>query len=284
MKDQKRVLAIHDLCCVGKCSLTTAIPILSAAGMEACALPTAVFSTHTAFPTFTFLDLTDELTRMASAVKEHQFHFDAFYTGYLGTAAQAAIVKDIIALLKSEDSCVIVDPVMADNGSLYKHLTPDFPQEMLLLSAHADVITPNVTEAALMLGKPYMPAPQTEEYVRSLLTELHEKTGASVVLTSICLHEGDIGCACLDRETGAVTYTFQPKEPTSYHGTGDVFASVLCAAYMQSGKLAKSMEVAATFVRDAIQTTEEQPSLWYGIRFEDLLSELQPRIKEIISN
>ena len=281
MKEQKRVLAVHDLCCVGKCSLTTAIPILSAAGMEACALPTAVFSTHTGFPSFTFLDLTDELSKMASAVKAQSFRFDAFYTGYLGTAAQAAIVKDAIALLKSEDSCVIVDPVMADNGALYPHLTPDFPKEMLSLSACADLITPNITEAALMLGKPYMPQPQSEEYVRSLLTELHEKTGASVVLTSICLHEGDIGCACLDAKTGAIYYAFQPKEPRSYHGTGDVFASVLTAAYMQSGNLPKSMEVAALFVRDAIQATEAQPSLWYGIRFEDLLSDLQNRINQI---
>lgn len=281
MKDQKRVLAIHDLCCVGKCSLTTAIPILSAAGMEACALPTAVFSTHTGFPSFTFLDLTDKLAEMAAAIKEQAFRFDAFYTGYLGTAAQAAIVKEAIALLRSEDSTVIVDPVMADNGALYKHLTPDFPKEMLKLSSYADLITPNVTEAALMLEKPYMEAPQSEEYVRSLLTELHEKTGASVVLTSICLHEGDVGCACLDGKTGAVYYTFQPKEPTSYHGTGDVFASVLCAAYMQSRNLAKSVALAAAFVRDAIRITEKQPSLWYGIRFEELLSTLQGRIDEI---
>ncbi|MBP3437099.1 MAG: pyridoxamine kinase [Clostridia bacterium] len=280
MDEQKRVLAVHDLCCVGKCSLTAAIPILSAAGVEACAMPTAIFSTHTAFPSFTFLDLTDELLKMANEVKKQGLHFDAIYTGYLGTSAQAAIVKEIIALFREQGTLVVVDPVMADNGVLYKHLTPDFPQEMLSLSAEADIITPNVTEAALMLGKPYMEPPQSEEYIRSLLVELNEKTGASVVLTSICLHEGDIGCTCYDNKTGSIHFTVQPKEPSSYHGTGDIFASVLCSALVKGSDLAHAIDSSALFVKDAIRITEEHPSLWYGIQFEDLLFSLPDRISK----
>ena len=131
---QTRVLAIHDLCGVGKCSLTAALPILSAAGIEACAIPTAIFSTHTAFPDFVCNDLTPFLMTMAENLKKQNFHFDAIYTGYLANAEQAGIVSDIISLLAEDDTRIIVDPAMADGGKLYTCLPSDFPAEMLKLT------------------------------------------------------------------------------------------------------------------------------------------------------
>ena len=228
---QTRVLAIHDLCGVGKCSLTAALPILSAAGIEACALPTAIFSTHTAFSSFLSQDLNDFLLPMAKAIKEQNFHFDAIYTGYLANGAQAEIVSDIITLLSDADTKVIVDPAMADGGKLYTCLPPSFPEEMKKLCRRAAVITPNVTEALLLLGRDGASVPKDKGGYEELILALAKEVGTSVVLTSVALSEDTIDCAVA--EGGRVTFVSEPYVAHGYHGTGDVFSSVLTAAYLR---------------------------------------------------
>ena len=151
----KRVLTIQDISCVGKCSLTVALPIISAFGIETAILPTAVLSTHTMFKNFTFKDLTDELEKISDHWKKEQIGFDAIYTGYLGSFEQIDLVCEIVNILRDENTLVIVDPVMADNGKLYPGFTEEFAKEMAKLCSKADIILPNMTEASFMLGIPY---------------------------------------------------------------------------------------------------------------------------------
>ena len=270
---QTRVLAIHDICGVGKCSLTAALPILSAAGVEACALPTAVFSNHTAFSTFVSEDLTHFLLPMAKAIKEQNFHFDAIYTGYLANDAQAGIISDIITLLADEDTHIIVDPAMADGGALYTCLPPTFPAEMKKLCRRASVITPNVTEALLLLGRDGHDVPTTKEGYEELIRSLAKEVGTNVVLTSVALEEGAIDCAVC--ENGNVTFVSEPYVAHGYHGTGDVFSSVLTAAYLRGRSLVEATSIAAEFVRRTIRKTDKNnPNMWYGVNFEAELASL----------
>lgn len=199
---QKRVLAVHDLSCVGRCSLTVALPILSAAGLEASALPTAVLSTHTGgFTGMTFRDLTQDLPAIFQHWKTLDLAFDAIYTGYLGSAEQVALVEQLFDAFRGEQTKIIVDPVMGDHGKLYPGMSEKMPQLMKWLCQRADVIVPNQTEAALMLGRPYLETPDQAE-VDDLMQALREMTRASVVLTGISPEEGKLGAAVYDRETG----------------------------------------------------------------------------------
>ncbi len=276
---QTRVLAIHDLCGVGKCSLTAALPILSAAGIEACALPTAIFSTHTAFSDFTCRDLTDFLLPMAKAIKEQNFRFDAIYTGYLANGAQAEIISDIITLLADKDTKIIVDPAMADSGALYTCLPDSFPLEMKKLCRRASVITPNVTEALLLLGRDPKIPPTTREDYEELILALSREVGTRVVLTSVMLTEGAIECAVA--EDGRVQFVAEPYVAHGYHGTGDVFSSVLTAAWLKGRSLADATGIAAEFVRRTIRKTDKNnPNLWYGVNFEAELSSLASLLSE----
>lgn len=270
---QTRVLAIHDLCGVGKCSLTAALPILSAAGMEACAIPTAVFSTHTAFPSFVCHDLTPFLMTMAEDLKKQSFHFDAIYTGYLANAEQAGIISDIITLLAEEDTKIIVDPAMADGGKLYACLPEDFPSEMLKLCRRASVVTPNITEALLLLGRDATALPKTKEEYEEVVSALAELTGSNVVLTSVVLNDGAIDCAIC--EEGKITFVSESYVAHGYHGTGDVFSSVLTAALLKGKTLHNATVTAASFVRRVIENTDKNHGgLWYGVNFEEELSSL----------
>lgn len=272
---QKRVLAIHDLCGVGKCSLTAALPILSAAGIEACAMPTAIFSTHTAFPSFLCHDLNDFLLPMAQALEARHMHFDAIYTGYLANAAQADIIRRVIAMLADEDTLVAVDPAMADNGKLYACLPDSFPAEMMKLCVGASVVTPNITEALLLLGRDATKMPSSREGYEEVARSLADKTGARVVLTSVCLAAGRIGCAIAEPGKEKVTVIEQDYVGHGYHGTGDVFSSVLVAALLKGASLTAATEKAADFVRRVIEKTgKDHPDLWYGVNFESELSSL----------
>ncbi len=276
---QARVLAIHDICGIGKCSLTVAIPILSAAGIEACAMPTAVFSNHTAFTSFNCHDLTDYLIPMAEGIKKQNVHFDAIYTGYLANGAQAEIVKNIISMLGDTQTRVIVDPAMADNGKLYSCLPASFPEDMKTLCCAASVITPNVTEALLLLGKSTDKMPESPEEYGALAETLGKETGADVVLTSAHIEGGQVGCAVWENEKGALTFVSTPFVNHGYHGTGDVFSSVLTAALLGGKTLIEATHIAAEFVHDAIaDTAKENPSLWYGVNFEKHLTALSERI------
>jgi pyridoxine kinase len=270
---QTRVLAIHDICGVGKCSLAAALPILSAAGIEACALPTAVFSTHTAFPSFACNDLTPFLMTMAEDLKKHDFHFDAIYTGYLANAEQAGIISDIITLLAEDDTRIIVDPAMADGGKLYTCLPDDFPAEMLKLCRRASVVTPNITEALLLLGRDATVLPTTKEEYEEVISSLAALTGSNVVLTSVVLTDGAIDCAVC--ENGKISFISEPYVAHGYHGTGDVFSSVLTAALLKGKDLHTATATAAEFVRRVIRNTaKNHKGLWYGVNFEGELPSL----------
>ena len=276
---QKRVLAIHDICGIGKCSLTAAIPILSAVGIEACPMPTAIFSNHTAFESFNCFDLTDYLTPMAQEIKKQNVHFDAIYTGYLANGAQAEIIKNIAALLSDSDTHLIVDPAMADNGKLYACLPDDFPMDMKTLCRAATVVTPNVTEAMLLLGKSTEKMPQTQEECGVLAQELGEDLATDVVLTSVRFNADYFGCAVWEHNERRLSYVSLPYVDHSYHGTGDVFSSVLTAAILDGMTLADATKIAAEFVRNVIaDTAESHPALWYGVNFEKHLAALAEKL------
>ena len=272
---QKRVLAVHDLSCVGRCSLTVALPILSAAGLEASALPTAVLSTHTGgFTDMTFRDLTQDLPAIFAHWKTLDLAFDAIYTGYLGSAEQVALVEQLFDAFRGEQTKIIVDPVMGDHGKLYPGMSEKMPQLMKTLCQKADVIVPNQTEAALMLGRPYLETPDKAE-VDDLMQALREMTQASVVLTGISPEEGKLGAAVYDRETGQTACPAAPHMPGSYHGTGDVYASALTGAYLAGKTLVQAAQIAADFTQQSIvETLPLGLETRYGVCFERALPQL----------
>lgn len=272
---QKRVLAVHDLSCVGRCSLTVALPILSAAGLEASALPTAVLSTHTGgFTGMTFRDLTQDLPAIFAHWKTLDLAFDAIYTGYLGSAEQVALVEQLFDAFRGEQTKIIVDPVMGDHGKLYPGMSEKMPQLMKTLCQKADVIVPNQTEAALMLGRPYLETPDKAE-VDDLMQALREMTQASVVLTGISPEEGKLGAAVYDRETGQTACPAAPHMPDSYHGTGDVYASALTGAYLAGKTLVQAAQIAADFTQQSIvETLPLGLETRYGVCFERALPQL----------
>ena len=272
---QKRVLAVHDLSCVGRCSLTVALPILSAAGLEASALPTAVLSTHTGgFTGMTFRDLTQDLPAIFAHWKTLDLAFDAIYTGYLGSAEQVALVEQLFDAFRGEQTKIIVDPVMGDHGKLYPGMSEKMPQLMKTLCQKADVIVPNQTEAALMLGRPYLETPDKAE-VDDLMQALREMTQASVVLTGISPEEGKLGAAVYDRETGQTACPAAPHMSGSYHGTGDVYASALTGAYLAGKTLVQAAQIAADFTQQSIvETLPLGLETRYGVCFERALPQL----------
>lgn len=267
---QKRVAAIHDISCFGKCSLTVALPVISAAGIETAVIPTAVLSTHTAdiFKNFTFRDLTSDLLSIAQHWKSVGIHFDAIYTGYLGSLEQVDIVAQMIDLIKSDDTKIIVDPVMADFGRLYACFSEDFPKAMARLCAKADVIIPNMTEAAFLLGREHKDGPYTEEYCDCLAKTLSDKLGAkNVVLTGVFFDNKKLGAACFDGKK--TEFVMNNRIEKLYHGTGDVFGSALVSALVKEKPLKQAAQIAVDFTCSAItRTIKENPEREYGVNFE----------------
>lgn len=265
---QKRIAAIHDISGFGKCSLTVALPICSAAGIETCVIPTAILSTHTGgFKNFTFRDLTDDILPIADHWKEENIGFDAFYTGYLGSERQVAKVISAVEKLKNEKSVFVCDPAMADHGRLYIGFPDSFPKEMLKLCGMADIIVPNITEAVLMLGREYTEGPYTKEYIEQLLSSLYAATNSKIVLTGVYFDERKLGAACFD---GArTTYVFSDRIDVMFHGTGDVFASALVASLLSGRNMVSAAEIAVNFTCGCIKTTiKDTPERRYGVNFE----------------
>ncbi len=265
---QKRIAAIHDISGFGKCSLTVALPICSAASIETAVIPTAVLSTHTGgFTGFTFRDLTDDIIPIAQHWKKEGITFDAFYTGYLGSIKQIEIVGEAIDTLKREDTLFVCDPAMADHGKLYVGFPKDFPEGMAKLCQKADIIVPNITEAVLMLGRQYEAGPYTKGYIEELVRALYELTHASVVLTGVYFDDKKLGAACFDGEK--LSYVMSEKIDAVYHGTGDVFASVLVSAIMNGSNLVSASEIAVSFTCRCIKNTMKNlPDCNYGVNFE----------------
>ena len=271
MAKQKNALAVHDISCVGKCSLTVALPVLSAAGIETSVLPTSVLSTHTGgFTGWTFHDLTGEMGPITRHWETLGLDFDGIYTGYLGSKEQIAMISSIFDRF-GRQALKIVDPVMGDNGVLYGGFSEDFPREMKLLCAKADVIVPNFTEAALMLEEPYRDGPYTKSYVEDILHKLASICPRSVVLTGVRFNDEEVGAATLDVPSGRIEYAQAPLIPGYYHGTGDVFASALASALLRGKGLRESAQIAADFTVASIRGVGPDRDQKYGVNFEGAL-------------
>ena len=267
----KRIITIQDISCVGKCSLTVALPIISAAGVETAVLPTAVLSTHTAFPKFTFRDLTDEITPIADTFKELDIDFDAIYTGYLGSFLQLSLVDKFISDFKKRDTFVLIDPVMADNGKLYTGFTEEFAKAMANLAAKADLIVPNITEAAFMLGIPYNPN-YDEKYIKDMLKSLTGLGCPRAALTGISFSDKEIGVYYYDSTTDSYFKYFNEKLPTSYHGTGDIYASSALGAIMRGISIEDSLAIAVDYTLETMkETARDSERRFYGVNFESAL-------------
>ena len=276
----KRILTVQDISCVGRCSLTVALPIISAAGVEAGILPTAVLSTHTQFKKFTFCDLTGEIEKISEAFSELDIDFDAIYTGYLGSFEQLSLVSDLFDRNRAAGSSIVIDPVMADNGVLYKGFTPEFAKEMAKLCGKADLILPNLTEASFMLDVPYNPN-YDEEYIRELLVKLTNLGCRRAALTGISFDKSKLGVYAYDSLTGEYFYYCNDYLPVSYHGTGDIFASSVVGAMMNGHTVNSALKVAVDFTLEAIRLTmADDDRRFYGVNFEQAIPMLVRRLEE----
>ena len=275
----KRIVTIQDISCVGKCSLTVALPIISAAGVETAVLPTAVLSTHTAFSGFTFKDLTDEITPISDMWKKLGIDFDAIYTGYLGSFEQLALVDKFFTDYKTDSSVILVDPVMADNGKLYTGFTAEFAKSMAELCAKADIIVPNLTEASFMLGIEYNPD-YDEDYIKEVLKKLTDLGAPKAVLTGVSFEESRIGAYAYDSTTGEYFSYFNERLPVAFHGTGDIFASSMLGAIMRGAGLLESLTVATDYTLACMkETMKDENHRTYGVNFETAL----PRYIELLN-
>lgn len=280
MKRQKRVAAIHDISCFGRCSLTVALPIISAAGIECSVIPTALLSTHTGGITgYTFLDLTDEILPIASHWQSLGLEFDGLYSGFLGSFEQIDVVSEVFDRFRSADNLIVVDPVMADNGALYKVFPPTFPSGMRKLCAKADVIIPNITEATLLLDEPYLEGPYTQSYIEGILERLSKLGPKQVILTGVYFKGDHLGAASYDARTGEVSYAFDRLIEGYYHGTGDVFGSALVASLISGKSLAESTSIAVDFtVKSILRTKAAGTDIRFGVNFEAGLRELAEKL------
>ena len=269
-----RVAAIHDMSGFGRCSLTVAIPILSAMGVQCCPLPTAFLSTHTGgVEGFTFLDMTDEMSKVADHWASLGLTFQAVYSGFLGSERQIGVVENFICRFRGPDTVVVVDPVMGDYGRVYQTYTAAMCNGMARLAELADVITPNLTEAALLLDRPYEEIRQADAY--EVVRRLSLGGRRSVVLTGYSSEPGQTGALCFDRDSGESKAVQTPREPQDFSGTGDLFASVLAGGVAKGVPLFQAAQAAADFVRDCIaRTLAEGLTEQDGVDFEPLLGQL----------
>lgn len=275
----KRIISIQDISCVGKCSLTTALPIISAAGVEASVLPTAVLSTHTAFSKFTFKDLTDELPAISDVFSELNISFDAISTGYLGSFRQLDFVSSFIDKFKADDAVVFIDPVMGDNGSLYTGFNQQFADKMAELCSKADLITPNMTEASYMLHVPYKEV-YDETYIKEMLVSLTELGAKRAALTGISFNTDKIGVYMYDSVSKKFYSYFNEWFPAVFHGTGDIFAASALGAYMHGMELSDSLALAVDYTLECIRCTLKDPNhREYGVNFEEALPMYIERLK-----
>ncbi|MGN0954772.1 pyridoxamine kinase [Dialister sp.] len=271
----KRVLAIHDLCAFGRCSLTAALPVISAMGFQVNPFPTAIFSNNLTYGDYTFTDFTPHMKDFMDKWQKLGFTYDAIYSGFLADAGQISIVLDAISRFAGKDTLVVVDPAMADDGKLYPVFTPDIVAEMKKLIAAATVITPNYTEACLLTDRPYEDKPAASEALLSLARELAAKGPQQVVITSVPSEKGTIRIACYDAKEGTYTDYKVKRIPFATCGTGDLFTSVVTGSLLQGKSLADAVKKAASFLSYAIAYTYEQGTDYReGVQVEPCLRKL----------
>lgn len=275
----KRIASIQDFSCIGSCSQTIALPVLSAMGVECAALPTALLSAHTAFDGFVSLDLTPQLLAIMAHWRAMHLRFDAVYTGYLASAEQVGLVGALLDGMDERPALTLIDPVMGDNGALYAGFSDAFPQAMRALCGRADVMTPNVTEACLLTGTAYSPV-QDAAQTRRLLERLLELGCRAAVLTGLRV-DGDMAVAALQRD-GTGTLVRTSYIPEVFHGTGDLFASTCAGALVQGAPLERAVRLAADYVALTLRRTVQAPDRrWYGVNFQETLPELMARWQNI---
>ena len=273
----KRILTIQDISCVGQCSLTVALPILSACGIETAILPSAVLSTHTAgFSGYTFRDLTDDMPNIKNHWVKENIKFDAIYTGYLGSEKQIDYISEIFSETLNDGGCKVVDPAIADNGKLYPGFDNDYVKAMVRLCTKADYIVPNITEACFLTGVEYK-----EKYDRAYIDQLIEKlveTGCkNVILTGVSYAEGKTGIVVF--ENSQYSYYEHEMLPNSCHGTGDIYASSFVGALVRGKSAYDAAKIAADYTVECIKATAEEENHWYGAKFEPVLSKLIDALK-----
>lgn len=267
-----KVLTIQDISCVGQCSLTVALPIISACGVETCVLPSAVLSTHTAgFSGYTFRDLTEDMPAIRQHWVKEGIRFDAIYTGYLGSTKQIDYVADIFADTAAENCVKIVDPAMADNGNLYPGFDMAFVEAMKGLCAKADYVLPNLTEACFLTGVEYKPT-YDRAYIDLILEKLTALGCKNVIFTGVSYVPGKTGIVVL--ENGVYSYYEHDFLPNSCHGTGDIYASSFVGALVRGKPAFDAAKIAADYTVACIEATAEEENHWYGAKFEPVLIKL----------
>ena len=271
----KRILTIQDISCVGKCSLTVALPIISAQGIEACILPTALLSTHTGFKNFTFRDLTDEFDEITQVWHKEGISFDGIYTGFLGSFSQLELIEKIFNEFNGSAPLILVDPCMGDNGKLYHGFDEKFVMKMRELCTKAHVITPNITEASFMCGMPFFGSDYTRDYILELFEGLASFGVRKIVLKGIRYKQNECGIIAYDAKTKEKVEYFHEFLPFHTSGTGDIFASVLFGSLVNGESMQNSIKKAANFVLSSIKVTlKDKNRTWYGVQFEKALGAL----------
>lgn len=268
----KRVLTIQDISCVGQCSLTVALPILSACGHETAILPSAVLSTHTGgFSGFTFRDLTDDIPLIRQHWQKENILFDAIYTGYLGSLKQIDYVADIFSTMGKENAPIIVDPAMGDNGVLYSIFDDTYAKAMAKLCTKGDIVLPNITEACFMTDIEYKDE-YDESYVKNLCQALCDMGMKTIVMTGVSYKEGSIGIVVYNE--GSYKYYSHEKIGKGCHGTGDIYSSAFVGAYMHGHDAFEAAKIAGDYVLECIRITVDDESHWYGAKFEPVIGKL----------
>lgn len=276
----KRIVTIQDISCLGKCSLTVALPIISAMGVECSIIPTAVLSTHTQFSGFTFCDLTKEIEPIGNHWKKENFKFDSIYTGYLGSFEQLKLVSDFFDDFKTEKNNIVIDPVMADNGVLYKGFTVEFAKSMAKLCGKADYIMPNLTEASFMLDFPYEEGKHDRKYYENIIDKLLELGTKTAILTGVSLNDGKLGVMSRSKNDKEYFYYEREHLPVSFHGTGDIFASAFTGGVTLGYTAEKSLEIAVNYTVETIKKTLSDPEAnSYGTNFELAIPYLLSQLK-----
>lgn len=275
----KRVVTIQDISCFGKCSITVALPIISAMGIECAIIPTSVLSTHTGgFEGFTFRDLSEDIPKIKEHWKKYKLSFDTIYTGYLGSHSQIDYVIDFANEFKREDNLLFVDPAMGDKGKLYTGFDESFPPHMAKLCAIADIIVPNLTEASFMLGLEYKES-YDEEYIKDVLKMLCVLGAKKAVLTGISYEKDTQGAVLYDSDTDEFYSYFASNIPMNFHGTGDTFASVFAGALTRGIEEKEALRLAVDFTVETIKATiPDAENHKYGTKFEECLPSLIKRL------
>ena len=280
MEKQKRVVVIQSLPCAGRSSMAVTLPVLSCAGLETSVLPTVVLSTHTAFPNVALQKMTDLILPAAEQWQAEGFAADAVYIGYLGSVEQTELIRKALPLIARENTRIYIDPVMGDGGKLYRNMDPHFPNVMGEFCGAGQVQLPNITEAALMTGLPYREGPHEDAYIRSLLEGLRGLGQEQTVLTGVMPDENHIGAAAMDCRTGEIVQVVTQKEPTSFCGTGDLFAAAFIGAQLNGHGLQDSLRIAEDFISGCIRrSAAENRDLRRGVNFEAGLGDFIRAVK-----